>query len=368
MYIFEKHKTLNKHNMSNITVNEETRDKLKSLASFYEEEDEKDKSEREKKKEKEYLYNSSPTIDKIIILYSECLENAKRKDIELSIDNDNNNGIMVTYVTDLYCPDTSKLDVPNLYLNLLILKTLQEFGIINYYFDTDVSKVDKSEFDTNHKFWADFLLKNDGLTQDDKFVDILERSYKHMFFGAFFSTVAQNADEIAYNESNHKLRSVMSFLDDETNEDVSLHAYFVDWVNQKTKEGSVIFVTPDITKHLQLQKPFYETDEEKEETRLLDLDPTTKNRKKVKFLGESYNRSFYELNIESIGTALKGFKQGAFFLNGGDYIINPTKPLVYFNKIENPYIKNPILMLFNNLDFKFGKNNSVFARIHDLED
>lgn len=350
--------TKNLENNNETPVSEKTKNRINGLSAFFEEENKSERGKREREKEKIERENSLPISEKVKLLYRECLLNAQKKDTELSIDGDNNNQINATYVEGCYNPDKTDLDDANLYFNLLVLKMIQKFNIINYEYDTDLSKVDKSEYNMNNKFWKDKLIIDNGLSIDEKYVKNLETSFKQAFYTAFFNTVAQNADQVSYNSYKLKMKNILSFLDEEDSdnfEDQTIHGYFIDWLKKQTKEGSIVFVTPDITKFIEIDEPSTE-------------DVVEKDKQQIIYLGMSENRMFYEINTDHFGKMMKGFKEGAFLLNGGDYIINPDKPLVYFNKVENPFIEDPILFLFNNIDFKFGKNNAIFARINDLED
>ena len=88
----------------------------------------------------------------------------------------------------------------------------------------------------------------------------------------------------------------------------------------------------------------------------------------IKHIGDSNGRPVYSVNTEEIN-ALKGFKNGVIWINSGNqFILNPTKPIVFFNTIENPYLKRPILYVTSMGDFKFKKDSCTVMYVEDLDD
>lgn len=299
-----------------------------------------DDVEEEEPKKAEKKIDATPIKQRITELYAQCLESAKLKDKE---------NILSTYVEDLYNPKTTKLDDGNLLLNLLVLSRLQELDIIDFYFDENMKNITSSDYQLDLK-WYEKILEQ-PVEEQAKYVHILESNFKLKFYKNMFESIVKSADKMAYNQNRVKMKNVWKFIDDETSTDFDIEEYLIQFIEEKTSEGSVIMVTPDLT-------PYFKFESKNEEEYA--------EKPYIKLVGKWKNRFVYEIDTNQVAY-LKGFKRGAFFIKEGNrYVVNPTKPLAYFNTIENPFINNPILMMFSSLDFNFYTSATTFLRVEDM--
>ncbi len=185
-----------------------------------------------------------------------------------------------------------------------------------------------------------------------KHVHILETNFKLSFYRAMFEGIVNSADKMSYTKNSVKMKNVWKFLDEgEESSNLGIEEYLVEFIQGKTVEGSIIMVTPDLV-------PFFKFDEKNEEEYV--------EKPYIKLVGKWNKRFIYELDITQI-SFLKGFKRGAFFIKEGNrYVINPEKPLVYYNTIDNPFVSKPILKLFASFDFKFFTSSTTFLRVEDM--
>lgn len=297
-----------------------------------------DKKPTDKKTTK--IIDNTPIKKRIVKLYSECLKSAKLKDKE---------GILSTYVEELYNPKTSKLDEGNLLLNLTILSMLQELNVIDFYFDDSMKNLSNHTYHLDYK-WYDDIMKQ-SVDEQAKYVHVLESNFKLIFYKAMFESIVKSADKMAYNKTKVKMKNVWKFIDDETSTGYDIEEYFVEFIEEKTPIGSIIMITPDLT-------PFFKLDSVNDEAYM--------DKPYIKLLGKWKGRFIHEIDTTQV-SYLNGFKRGAFFIKEGNrYVINPTKPLMYFNTVANPFIEKPILMLTESLDFNFYGSASTFLRIEDM--
>ncbi len=270
--------------------------------------------------------------EKIKSFYDNNIKKANVKD---------KNGIIASYIDDIFNPDTSKLDKYNLLLNHIIISNLLDLKIMNFYFDETVKKYSTSEYFLE-------LYKDIKKGEDEKFVDLLIKKFNLAFYRAMFEANIKKADRIAYSENNLKMKSLWDIVENVDEPELDLEEYFVEFLHKKTVDGSVVMVTPDLVK-------YFELDVKNEE--IYDEKPF------VKYLGIWKERFVYEIDTEQI-TNLKGFKKGAFFIkDGNSYIINPDKPIVYFNTVDNMFLEKPILKLFASIDFDFKLTNTKFLKV-----
>jgi hypothetical protein len=128
----------------------------------------------------------------------------------------------------------------------------------------------------------------------------------------------------------------------------------IEYIKNKSVDGSMVMITPDLT-------PYFELDENNTEA-LNSKDEEAQ----VRYLGKWNKRRIFEINTKQI-KYLKGFERGAFFLqNGNKFKLDPRKPLAFFNVIENPFLEKPSLKMYVNLDVKIYNQASTFLRIEDM--
>lgn len=269
-------------------------------------------------------YEKGNIKEKINILYNKCILSAIKKDGE-------QDGMIYTYIKSMYNPETTKLDDKNLLCNLNIITRMQEIEIMDWVFDTDYNKFDTTETDLKHKWWNSFL--NEDIEEDLKYSNIVSKELNLAYYTSMLHTILNNADQSKFTERNLKLKALFNLEGSSVSGE-----YYLQCIMNKTDKGSVIFITPDMEQHIVIDTP-------------INIDKTENNQ--LKYLGKSEGRLIFKIDVENI-KGLSNYKNEIIYVNSGNqYIINPEKPIVYFNVIENPFLDKPIIKWYALADFKF---------------
>ena len=326
-YLQEKKEVVKSVKTENTDDNKEkTKERFSSVLGLIEEQEEQEAEELKKKKEIEDQINNAPLSEKIKILYDKCVEKAIEKDGE-------EEGLIHTYVTDLYNPETTKLDEENLYFNLKVLDTLQSFNVIDFNFDTDFNEMSNDEFDLTLKHWDEIM--NEDIKDQEKYFKILERTSKYGFYTAIVNGIAQDANKDKLSKRNLKYKNL--FTDDEDSTS-SMEQYLINTVKKKTTDGDIIMITPDMEEFIDIDKP--NTEE-------------ILSNEHIKLLGTWKNRWVFVLTPDNF-KATKNLKKAVFFIGTGNrYNINPEKPLAYYHVVDNPLLTKPKIKVFYNITMKF---------------
>jgi hypothetical protein len=284
-------------------------------------------------------FDSMSADQKIAHLFEKTMAHAKSKDPD---------DIIITYLDDLYNPETTTLDKGNLLFNLTLIARLQELDIIDFDFDESVNnaKGSASEYTLAHEFWDEIMTSD--MDTESKYSKILDKNFRLLFYSALFQEMATNSSKTAYSNTKRKLAILFS---DDNASIPTMEEGVVKYIKDKSEDGSIIMITPDLT-------PFFEIDVASEEALSANDEEA-----QIKYLGIWNRRKIYEINTKQI-KGLKDFDRGAFFIKKGNrYIINPTKPLAYYNVIDNPFLEKPSLKMYVNLDTKFTLMSSTFLRV-----
>lgn len=294
----------------------------------------------EEKQKEISAYDQADMKGKIDILYAKCLVKAEQKDGEPD-------GIVRGYIEDVYNPEDTILDEANLYLNLLILTRMQEFDIMDWDFTDSISNADSAEYDTSNKWWTE-IMTDSALTEDERIVKIVDKSFGLAFYSAMVTKMTQNMDRVTYSDKDFKLKMV---LDD--NDTITKEEHFLDMLIKRTEPNSVLMVSSDMEEYVHIDEPAREE---------------FGHNDKIVYMGKLQNRNVYSVNADEI-KGMKGFAKGVIYINSGNsYIVNPTKPLAFFNTIENPYLKRPLIKLFSMGDFEFKMASTTIMFVDNLGD
>ncbi len=299
-----------------------------------------DLSDSKTEEDKELSEYEQADIDgKIQILYDKCIVKAEAKDGEPD-------GIIVSYIEDMYNPSNTKLDKPNLLLNLLVITRMQDFEIMDWYFDADITKTDNDTVDLSGKWWNDIMNETE-LSIGERYVKIVNKTFGLAFYSGMFGSIAQNCDRATFSKNDYKLSIAL----DDNNKPIEEH--FLDVLYKQMEENSLLVIPSDMEDYVNISNG--KNDE------LGDSG-------QIKHIGSSNGRLVYSVNTDEI-KALNGFKNGVIWINSGNqFILNPTKPIVYFNAVENPFLKRPLLYVTSMGDFKFKKNACTVMYVKDLDD
>ena len=162
---------------------EKKRERFSNVLDMIDEEDKKDEEEAKKKKEFQDQINNAPLSEKIALLYDKAVRNAIEKDGE-------EEGLVYTYITDIYNPDTTKLDEANLYYNLSVIETLQSFNVIDWNFDTSFNNLGEDEFDLSSKHWEDIL--SEDISEERKHLKILDKTSKYAIYNTMVNSIGKD--------------------------------------------------------------------------------------------------------------------------------------------------------------------------------
>jgi hypothetical protein len=292
--------------------------------------------EKENASKKELTeYEKANLKGKIALKYQEVLKRA----IELDNEED---GLIKTYVETLYNPATTSLDDKNLLLNLLIVSRMQDFGVMKWDFDESRVKVSNTETNLKHDWWSK-ILKED-IEEDLKYTKIIEKELNLAFYTSFISMLLKNADKLSYGERNLKFKKILADGD----EDTSRESLLLDTVLKKTHSGSILFITPDMEKWIQTEN---------------SVNEELGDKGQVKYQGVWNERHIFVINVDKI-RGLEQYSNEVIFVNkGNSYVLNPEKPIAYFNVIDNPFLERPILKWFAGAEFDISMDKATRMRV-----
>lgn len=280
-------------------------------------------------------YEKADLKSRIAIKYASVHKRA----IELDNEED---GLIKTYVESLYNPETTTLDDKNLLLNLSIISKMQDFGIMKWYFDDTMVKVSNTEINLKHDWWSNILTEK--IETNLKYIKIVEKDLNLAYYTSFFSSLLKNADKLSYGERNLKFKKILS----DSDENITREELLLDTILKKTHEGSILFLTPDMEKWVQTENIAHDESSDKNQ---------------VKYNGTWEGRHVFIINVKMI-KGLEGYAKEIIFVNkGNSFILNPNKPIVYFNVIENPFLEKPLIKWFTCADFDISMDKASRMRI-----
>jgi len=282
-------------------------------------------------------FEKSDLKGRIAIKWREVYENAIRLDGE-------EDGLIKTYVNHLYNPETTTLDDKNLLLNLLIISKMQDFSVMGWSFDEESVKVSDVEINLKNEWWQEILNQSD-VSDDLKFAQVVEKDLNLSYYTSFFTSLVKKADKIGFGERDIKMKKLL--LEDDT---ITREGMMLDTILEKTKEGSILFITPDMEKWISPEKII--NDNFKESF--------------VKHLGLWKKRHIFVIDADKLGKNFNGWKDEVIFVNkGNSYLLNPSKPIVYFNVIENPFLEKPILKWYAGAEFEISMDKATRMRVDE---
>lgn len=282
-------------------------------------------------------FEKSDLKGRIAIKWREVYENAIRLDGE-------EDGLIKTYVNHLYNPETTTLDDKNLLLNLLIISKMQDFSVMGWSFDEESVKVSDVEINLKNEWWQEILNQSD-VSDDLKFAQVVEKDLNLSYYTSFFTSLVKKADKIGFGERDIKMKKLL--LEDDT---ITREGLMLDTILEKTKEGSILFITPDMEKWISPEKII--NDNFKESF--------------VKHLGLWKKRHIFVIDADKLGKNFNGWKDEVIFVNkGNSYLLNPSKPIVYFNVIENPFLEKPILKWYAGAEFEISMDKATRMRVDE---
>ncbi len=280
-------------------------------------------------------YDKADLKGKISLKYTEVYKRA----IELDGEED---GLIKTYVETLYNPETTTLDDKNLLLNLLIVSRMQDFGIMKWDFDEKRVKVSNTETNLKHDWWTKFLTAD--IEEDLKYVNIVEKELNLAFYTSFFHSLITKADKLSYGERNLKFKKILSDTDDDTTKEGLL----LDTVLKKTNKDSILFITPDMEKWIQTDNV---------------VNDELGDKGQIKYIGVWNERHVFVINVDKIRGLEKYTNEIIFVNKGNSYVLNPEKPIAYFNIIDNPFLERPIIKWFAGADFDISMDKASRMRV-----
>lgn len=244
---------------------------------------------------------------------------------------------LVKSYIETFNPTTSKLDDINLYLNLLLVKRMLEFDVMEWQFVNKNQRVTIEDFDTSNKWW-DSIMNEVDVAEELKLVKIADKNLGLKFYTKMIRTLTNNYDKSKFSEQDYNLKNVFNDLG--TKEE-----YFINTILNKTENNSMLIVSDDIKE-------------------LFDINKVTKftTNDKLIYEGKFKNRDIYTLSKD-----YKEFTEGVIGINNGKYLVNPTKPLVYLNIIENPLLEKPIIKLFYFCEFEFDMSKTFIINAKEVK-
>jgi hypothetical protein len=314
---------------------------LDEIDDFEKTEEERTENEKNKSKEEEKIVLATLS-ERIQHLYNNIVEFAKKKDQE-------EDGILLSYVEEQFNPETTDLDQENLYLNLKAINLLKKFDIIDWDFDTAMQEVNSDEYNLAMSHWQEIM--SEDVDEDEKYFKVIEKNFTYGFYSTLIKELAQKADRTAITQKN--LRTYNLLADEEDGErELTMYEYLIDNLEKKSKDNSIIVVTPDMVEHMDI-------DHKNENESIGDAH--------IKYIGEWKSRKVFSIEAENFKMT-QGLKYFVFFIKDGNkYIFNPEKPIMYYHIIDNPFLEKPIIKLFTNCSLKFYMANTTLMSV-ELDD
>lgn len=325
----------NKINSSNIdTYNNDI--KTDDLSDFF------NKVENDFFKEDDIKIKNLSEYDKMNL--KEKIEFKWKEVLQKSIEIDKEeNGIIQTYVQTMYNPEFTTLDDKNLLLNLNIVSRMQNLKNMEWVFDSERVKVSNTEIDLNHKWWHTILSEN--IEDDLKYTKIVEKDLNLAFYTSLISSLLKNSDKTLFSNRNLKFGKLFSDKKEFTKESL-----LFDMLLKKTEDDSILFITPDMEKHIEL------THKVKEELG---------DKGQLKYLGIWNNRYLFSINVDMIN-GLQNYKNEIIYINkGNSYLLSPDKPIAYYNFIQNPFLDKGLLKWYACADFDILMNRTGRIQIDE---
>lgn len=267
-------------------------------------------------------------------IYDMCVEYAIKKEGEESLSK--------IYLNSIFNPETTTIDKYNLLLNLNFIKNLFEENILDIVYDDSIESVDNDNIRLENSHWTDILNQDKDLYL--KYIEIADRNFNFWFKTALFNNVAEKTDRKFISKNNNELDNFIS------GKKKDIKDYLLDYIDTNSSKESVLFVTTDIEPYIPI-------------TILSDIPRNEKSQ--VNFVGYWNKRKVYVLNTKEI-YAFKNLDKSVFYLEKGNRIvINPTKPIVYMNVIENPFLLKPVLDIYSMGRFEILMTKTNFLYITD---
>lgn len=255
----------------------------------------------------------------------------------LILDKDEN-GLIRTYLDYIFNPNNTILDDKNLLLNLLFIQKMMSFENFKWCFETDFKSVTTLEIDLNNGLWNDIL--NNTNEENLNYVNIVNKDLQNIFNNRIIEEVMTKSDTRNFGQNDINIFNVL-------HDDIIFNFnfdLFIRHILSKSDEGSTLIFTNDLIKYFS------------------DKEFKFENGNKMEFVEIWENRKLYVLNNEANG--LKKLENEIFIINkNNEIVINPDKPLVYFNVNKNPFNENPIIKWYKNMDIKLKMDKSLRLKI-----
>lgn len=299
-------------------------------------------------------FDSLPIKEKIQILYN----NAKEKAIQQDKEED---GLIYTYITTTFNPSESDLDETNLFLNLSLIDNILTYTNLEWDFETKLQVSQENIYITSdnnlnknsqtssvpNKYQD--ILDKEGIDISTKYAEISERRLLTMLNTHCLKKLAENGDSKTVNVEEYKMDKLLS----DTAIEMDSVSFYVQKMLNITDENASIYITKDLKDKLDISYNPY----------------TNNNNEIVEYLGIWEGRKIYQMNVQNI-PKWETAEQAALIMNNGNkFFINPEKPLVYINVIENPMVSTPIIYMFYSMKMEFFQSkSSVFKVVPDYFD
>lgn len=227
------------------------------------------------------------------------------------------------YISTILNPIESNLDKENLALNLYTIIRLISFNI-------------DFEFDDTIKFKSDkyYTKKYDGMYTNEKELNIAFNIYDTSLFNSVLLNVFKNGEKKYISNDQVNVYNVLN----DTNLDID--EYFEKTIDVLSNEGSSIISCEKL-------KDVFGGEIKK----IPSFDNNYKNR------DHTYINKDYANQISKI-------EEYSFILNKGNkFLLNPKKPIIYFNKINSPFYDFPVLVIDFIGNMKINKSQSYFVKL-----
>jgi hypothetical protein len=328
-------------------------DKIKNVLEIINKQKELIDSEQKTISDAKNIFNVLSIEEKAAYLFDFLIDKISK------FENQSQRELLDVYIKDNYNPSNLRYDINTTLINLLIIKRMIEFEIMDFYFDERENLLNVQDIDLNNEWWDTII--NTNKSNDEKHIEVSDKVLKLKLYSSIVNSMSTDADRISYNDSKLKYTKILSLIN-KTDEKLDENQHLLEYILKKAPVGSSILMTEKISKLIHLD----------------DIEPSVSEeemkKNQVTYLGTWEGRQVFDMNLNEIyGNKKYSDVSVVGCITSGNehrnkFIINPTKPIVYFHTVDTPYYERPHILVFSNYKFKFFKSASLIIDIETLQD
>jgi hypothetical protein len=282
-------------------------------------------------------YNSLTIKDKIVKLYSDILVKASEKDGE-------DEGLIHTYITTMFDPETTTIDESNLFLNLSVINNILTHTNLSWDFETSLRVSQENIYLSDDKHKTILESDNDSVT---KYALIAEKKILQLLNVYCLNQLVEHGDTKTVNIDEYKMAKITDNIGT-----IDAAEFYKEKLFKIADPKASIYITKDLEEILKDDISY-------------NAYTNTTNDEIIQYLGKLNSRDIYLFHHGKIPKWEKAENIALVMNDGNKMVINPEKPLVYMNVIENPMIENPIIYMFYSMQMEFHQSRACRYQVFD---